>query len=312
MLRMIGRRIGVVLLVVWGTATLVFILIRLAPGDPAVLLVGPSGTAEDLENARQTLALDEPFLVQYLHFLRNLLVLDFGYSRRLGADAMSLVLQRLPATIELAVVAIAIGTVLGFPLGIWAGRRPGSAIDRFVKASSLTLQALPGFWLAVMLMLIFARQLQLLPSAGRGGIEHLILPAATLAILFIGTIARLSQSGLSAILDEPFMETARAKGLREKDVVRHHGIRNMMIPVVTVVGLQVGGLLGGAVVTETVFSWPGLGLLLMDGITNRDYAVVQAATVFIALIVAISNMVVDLLYAVLDPRIRRAETGVEA
>lgn len=312
MLRMIGRRIGVVLLVVWGTATLVFVLIRLAPGDPAVLLVGPSGTAEDLENARQTLALDEPFLVQYLHFLRNLLVLDFGYSRRLGADAMSLVLQRIPATIELAVVAIAIGTVLGFPLGIWAGRRPGSAIDRFVKASSLTLQALPGFWLAVMLMLVFARQLQLLPSAGRGGIEHLILPAATLAILFIGTIARLSQSGLSAILDEPFMETARAKGLREKDVVRHHGIRNMMIPVVTVVGLQVGGLLGGAVVTETVFSWPGLGLLLMDGITNRDYAVVQAATVFIALIVAVSNMVVDLLYAVLDPRIRRAETGVKA
>lgn len=312
MLRMIARRIGVVLLVVWGTATLVFVLIRLAPGDPAVLLVGPSGTAEDLENARQTLALDEPLLVQYLHFLRNLLVLDFGYSRRLGADAMSLVLQRIPATIELAVVAIAIGTILGFPLGIWAGRRPGSAIDRFVKASSLTLQALPGFWLAVMLMLIFARQLQLLPSAGRGGIEHLILPAATLAILFIGTIARLSQSGLSAILDEPFMETARAKGLREKDVVRHHGIRNMMIPVVTVVGLQVGGLLGGAVVTETVFSWPGLGLLLMDGITNRDYAVVQAATVFIALIVAVSNMVVDLLYAVLDPRIRRAETGVKA
>lgn len=312
MLRMIARRIGVVLLVVWGTATLVFVLIRLAPGDPAVLLVGPSGTAEDLENARQTLALDEPFLVQYLHFLRNLLVLDFGYSRRLGADAMSLVLQRIPATIELAVVAIAIGTILGFPLGIWAGRRPGSAIDRFVKASSLTLQALPGFWLAVMLMLVFARQLQLLPSAGRGGIEHLILPAATLAILFIGTIARLSQSGLSAILDEPFMETARAKGLREKDVVRHHGIRNMMIPVVTVVGLQVGGLLGGAVVTETVFSWPGLGLLLMDGITNRDYAVVQAATVFIALIVAVSNMVVDLLYAVLDPRIRRAETGVKA
>lgn len=312
MLRMIARRIGVVLLVVWGTATLVFILIRLAPGDPAVLLVGPSGTAEDLENARQTLALDEPFLVQYLHFLRNLLVLDFGYSRRLGADAMSLVLQRIPATIELAVVAIAIGTILGFPLGIWAGRRPGSAIDRFVKASSLTLQALPGFWLAVMLMLIFARQLQLLPSAGRGGIEHLILPAATLAILFVGTIARLSQSGLSAILDEPFMATARAKGLREKDVVRHHGIRNMMIPVVTVVGLQVGGLLGGAVVTETVFSWPGLGLLLMDGITNRDYAVVQAATVFIALIVAVSNMVVDLLYAVLDPRIRRSETGVRA
>ncbi|HIZ37898.1 MAG TPA: ABC transporter permease [Candidatus Ruania gallistercoris] len=312
MLRMIGRRIGVVLLVVWGTATLVFVLIRLAPGDPAVLLVGPSGTAEDLENARETLALDQPLYMQYLHFLRNLLVLDFGYSRRLGADAMSLVLQRMPATIELAVVAIAIGTVLGFPLGIWAGRRPGSLIDRFVKASSLTLQALPGFWLAVMLMLIFARQLNWLPSSGRGGIEHLILPAATLAILFIGTIARLSQSGLAGILDEPFMETARAKGLREKHVVRYHGIRNMMIPVVTVVGLQVGGLLGGAVVTETVFAWPGLGLLLMDGITNRDYAVVQAATVFIALIVAVSNMVVDLLYAVLDPRIRRGESGVRA
>ena len=310
--RMIGRRIGVVLLVVWGTATLVFVLIRLAPGDPAVLLVGPSGTADDLENARRTLALDEPLHVQYLHFLRNLLVLDFGYSRRLGADAMSLVLQRMPATIELAVVAIAIGTILGFPLGIWAGRRPGSYIDRFVKASSLTLQALPGFWLAVMRMLIFARQLKLLPSAGRGGIEYLILPAATLAILFIGTIARLSQSGLAGILHEPFMETARAKGLREKHVVRYHGIRNMMIPVVTVVGLQVGGLLGGAVVTETVFSWPGLGLLLMDGITNRDYAVVQAATVFIALIVAVSNMVVDLLYAVLDPRIRRTESGVRA
>jgi ABC-type dipeptide/oligopeptide/nickel transport system permease component len=302
----IAQRVGIALFVVWGTATLMFILLRLAPGDPAILLVGPSATAEEIEAARQALGLDEPLWSQYWTFLQNLVVLDFGYSRRLGGDAMSLVLQRIPATVELALAAAIIGTVVGFPLGVYAGRRPGSLADRFVTATSLTLQSLPGFWVGVMLILVFSRQLNLLPSSGRGGLEHLILPATALAIQFVGVIARLTQSGLAGILNDPFMQTARAKGIGESAVVRGHGVRNMLIPVVTVVGLQVGALLGGAVVMESVFSWPGLGRLLVDGIANRDYSVVQAATVVIALIVAVTNILVDLVYIVLDPRIRLA------
>lgn len=300
----IAQRVGIALFVVWGTATLMFVLLRLAPGDPAMLLVGPSGTAEEIEAARRSLGLDEPLWSQYGRFLQQLLVLDFGYSRRLGGDAMTLVLERIPATVELAVAAAVIGIVVGFPLGIIAGRRPGSLVDRFVTASSLTLQSLPGFWVGVMLILVFSRQLGWFPSSGRGGLEHLILPATALGIHFIGVIARLTQSGLAGVLDEPFMQTARAKGIGEAAVVRGHGIRNMLIPVVTVVGLQVGALLGGAVIMESVFSWPGLGRLLVDGISNRDYSIVQAATIVIALIVAVTNILVDLLYLVLDPRIR--------
>jgi peptide/nickel transport system permease protein len=298
------QRIGIALFVVWGAATLVFVLIRLAPGDPALLLVGPIGTAEDVENARVSLGLDQPLYVQYWIFLQHIAVLDFGYSKRLGADAMTLVARRIPATAELALAAVVIGTAIGFPLGVAAGRRPGGILDRFVMSASLSLQSLPVFWVGVMLILVFSRQLHILPSSGRGGFDHLILPALTLALTFIGVIARLCQSGLQGILREPFMNTARAKGIGESAVVRGHGIRNMMIPVVTVVGLQIGALLGGAVVVETVFSWPGLGQLLVDGIRNRDYSLVQAATVFIALVVAITNMAVDLIYVLLDPRIR--------
>lgn len=300
------QRVGIALFVVWGAATLVFILIRLAPGDPAILLVGPSGTSADVDAARIALGLDQPIYVQYGIFLQHIVTLDFGYSKRLGADAMTLVLRRMPATVELALTAVVIGTVIGFPLGIAAGRRPGSWLDRFVTATSLTLQSLPGFWVGVMFVLIFSRQLHLLPSSGSGSLDHLLLPALTLALTFIGVIGRLSQSGLTGILGEPFMNTARAKGIGETAVIRGHGIRNMLIPVVTVVGLQIGALLGGAVVVESVFSWPGLGQLLVDGIRNRDYSIVQAATVVIALVVAVTNMAVDLTYVLLDPRIRRA------
>lgn len=309
MVQAIAKRVGIALFVVWGTATLMFVLLRLAPGDPAILLVGPSGTPEDIEAARQLYGLSEPLWVQYWTFLQHLAVLDFGYSQRLGADAMDLVIARIPATVELALAAAAIGTVVGFPLGIAAGKRPGSLAERIVTAMSLTMQSLPGFWVGVMLILVFSRQLHLLPSSGRGGIEYLILPAATLSIQFVGVIARLTQSGLAGILRDPFMQTARAKGIGESAVVRGHGIRNMLIPVVTVVGLQVGALLGGAVVIESVFSWPGLGRLLVDSISNRDYSVAQAVTVVIALIVAVTNIVVDLIYLVLDPRIRKTAAG---
>lgn len=306
MVSAIAQRVGIACFVVWGTATLVFFLIRLAPGDPAILLAGPTATAADIENARKTLGLDQSIAVQYGTFLKNLVTLDFGYSKRLGADAMALVVERIPATAELALAAVVIGAVIGFPLGVAAGRRPGSVLDRLVTGMSLTLQSLPAFWVGVMLILILSRNLHLFPSSGRGGLAHLILPATALAVHFIGVIARLSQSGLAGLLNDPFMQTARAKGIGESAVVFGHGIRNMLIPVVTVVGVQLGALLGGAVIIESVFSWPGLGKLLIDGITNRDYAVVQAATIFIALIVALCNIGVDLLYLALDPRIRRS------
>lgn len=304
MTRVVAQRVAIALFVVWGAATFVFILIRLAPGDPAIMLAGPYATTSDVEQIRKTMGLDQSILYQYWSFLQDLAHFDFGFSRRLNGDAMSLVLARVPATIELAVAALLLGVAIGFPLGIMGGRRPGSRTNRAVTATSLILQSPPGFWVGVMLILIFSRELHVFPSSGRGGIEYLVLPATALSVHFVGVVARLSQSGLEAILDDPFMQTARAKGISEAAVIRGHGIRNMLIPVVTVVGLQVSTLLGGAVIIEQVFAWPGLGRLLVDAITNRDYSVVQAATVFIALMVAITNMAVDLVYAVIDPRIR--------
>lgn len=298
------KRLGTTLLVVWGAVTLIFLLIRLAPGDPALVMLGPTATAEQLATLRTRLGLDEPLASQYLIFLGDLLRFDFGTSIRLGKPAMDAVLERLPATIELTVWATIFSVGLGIPLGTLAGRRPGGAMDRTISSLALFGKSLPGFWLGVILILIFARQLRWLPSFGTGSFAHVVLPALTMTLPFMAIVVRLTRSTVVDTLREPFAQTAYAKGLTERQVMSDHVVRNSLLPVVTMTGLQLTTLVGGAVITETVFAWPGIGSLLVDSVAGRDYSVVQAIAIVVALMVVLINLLTDLLYARLDPRIR--------
>jgi len=297
-------RLGSALLVVLGAATIVFLAMRAIPGDPAVVMLGVSATPEQVAALRAEWGLDAPLPVQYFNFLARMLVLDFGQSIRLGMPAIEAVSQTLPFTVYLALVAFALALLVGFPLGIYSALQRGRAADRIVSLFSLAGQSLPSFWVGIVLVLLLSRTLNLLPSGGAGSPEAVLLPAVTLALPLLSVIVRLVRSGLLESMGEPYIQTARAKGLGETRVVGVHGVRNMLIPVVTVVGLELGTLLGGAVIVETVFAWPGLGRLLIDSIAARDYAVVQASVVMLVVFFVSINVVVDLLYGVLDPRVR--------
>lgn len=300
----LAKRLAIGLLTIWGVVTAVFVVIRLAPGDQATVALGPDATAEEIAALRHTLGLDQSVLVQYLSYLGDVVRLDFGESYRFGRPAMDAVVERFPATIQLTVAATAIAIVAGLVLGVVAGHRPGGVLDRVVSTFALGMQALPPFWIGIMFILIFALQLQVLPSAGGGSFANLVLPAITLSIPFTALVARMTRSSVAETMSEALVQTARAKGLTETQVLSGHVLKNSLIPVVTVIGLQVGTLLGGAVVIETVFAWPGLGSLLVSAVGNRDYAVVQAATVLIAICVIVLNLAADVVNAKLDPRIR--------
>jgi peptide/nickel transport system permease protein len=298
------KRFGTTLVVVWGAVTLIFLLIRLAPGDAALVMLGPTASAEQLEALRSRLGLGGPLLNQYLIFLGDLTRFDFGVSVRLGRPAMDVVLERLPATLLLTAVATVVSLAIGIPLGALAGRRPGSFTDRLVSALALVGKSLPGFWLGVILILVFARELRWLPSFGTGTVGHIVLPAITMILPFLAIIVRLTRAAVVDTMREAFVATAHSKGLTEGRVMADHVIRNSLLPVVTVTGLQISTLVGGAVITETVFAWPGIGSLLVDSVSGRDYAVVQAIAIVVALMVVVINLVTDLIYTRLDPRIR--------
>lgn len=309
MTRVIVKRLLVGVLVLWGAASLIFLIVRVAPGDPATILLGPDATQDQVDELTATLGLDRPMFAQYLSYLGDVARLHFGDSFRLGRPAMAEVLERLPATAELMLASTAIAVVVGLALGLLAGGRPGRAVDRVVSAGTIALQSFPTFWVGIMLILIFALALRLLPSGGSGTPAHLVLPAVTLALPFTATVARLTRTSVAETMREPYIQTARSKGLTEPRVLLGHALRNSLIPVVTVVGLHMGGLMGGAVIVENVFAWPGLGTLVVDSVSNRDYEVVQAATFLIAAIVMVFNLVADLLYSQLDPRIRLEATA---
>lgn len=302
--QVILRRLAVGVLVLWGAVTVMFLLVRVAPGDPALVLVGPNATPAQLVAERGKLGLDDPLIVQYGHYLADALHGDFGRSTTLSQPAMTAVLDRTWATLQLVLTATAVAVAVGIPLGTAAGWRPGSVRDRLVSAGTLGLQALPNFWAGIMFILLFSGTWNLLPSAGAGGVKHLILPALTLALPFVAIVARLTRSGVVAAGSDAYVTTARAKGISERRVLFGHVLGNSLLPVVTVIGLQIGALIGGDVVVENVFSWPGIGSLLVQTVNNRDYNVVQAAALLIALIVVVLNLAVDLLYLRLDPRIR--------
>jgi len=298
------RRILFAVFVLWGAVTIVFLVLRLVPGDPAQLILGSDATQEELAQLREQMGLDRPLVVQYGKYLADVAQLDFGDSYRYHRDAMGLVLDRFPATLQLAAVAMVIGLVLGISLGVVAALRVNRFADRVVSVFALLSQSMPSFWIGIVFILVFARQLHWLASGGQGGFDRMILPGITLALPFVAILIRLTRSGLLDVVHENYIQTARAKGLSERVVIFPHAIRNALIPIVTVAGLEFGKLLGGAVIVETVFAWPGAGRLLIDSISARDYNVVQAAILLIAAGFVLINLIVDVLYGYLDPRIR--------
>lgn len=304
MVAVVAKRLGMGLFVVWGAVTVMYVLLRLAPGNPALLFLGADATAEDVAALTARLGLDRPPLEQYLTYLGQVVRLDFGPSFRFAAPAMDVVISRLPATLELALASTVIAVVIGIALGQLAGRRPDGWVDRIVSGVTILFQSMPTFWVGIILILIFALRLRWLPSSGDAGPEYLVLPAVTLALPFVAIVARISRASLAETMREPYIQTALAKGLSRSQTVWGHAMRNSLAPVITIIGLHMGALLGGAVVVENVFAWPGLGTLIVQSVANRDYAVVQAAALLIAAIVLALNLIADLSYAVLDPRVR--------
>ncbi|TAH50078.1 MAG: ABC transporter permease [Betaproteobacteria bacterium] len=293
-----------------------------AIGNPLDLLVDPNATQEDMARAAASLGLDQPLWVQYGRFLARALQGDLGDSFLHGAPALGLIVERLPATLELAVVAMLVAVLLGIPLGLWAGLRPDSLPGKTIMAGSILGFSLPTFWVGLMLIMVFAVQLGWLPAGGRGpttdvlgvstslltmeGWRHLLLPAANLALFKLSLIIRLTRSGTREALLQDYVKFARAKGLSNVRVVGVHVLKNILIPIVTVVGLEFGSLIAFSVVTESIFAWPGMGKLLLDSITQLDRPVVVAYLLLVVTLYVVINLTVDLLYAALDPRVRLA------
>ncbi|MFT8246639.1 ABC transporter permease [Roseomonas sp. BN140053] len=297
------QRIVQSLIVLAGALVISFVILRVVPGDPAVLMLSDMATPDEIEQMRVTLGVHEPVWTQFGIYLQQIATGDFGISYRRGAPALPLVMSYLPATFELALAALLITLVVAVPLGVLAARRKNSWIDNALSMGALLGQSLPVFWLGIMLILLVSVQLRLLPTSGYGEFRHLVLPAVTLAFSHIALVARITRSSMLEVIRQDYIRTARAKGLPERTILRRHALRNALAPVVTVLGLQVGTLLGGAIITETVFGWPGAGALLVSSITYRDYPVVQVMVVVSALIFVVTNLLVDVIYVMLDPRV---------
>jgi ABC-type dipeptide/oligopeptide/nickel transport system permease component len=303
MYQYILRRLLLTIPVVIGVSVIVFGIIRLLPGDPARALAGVQATPEYIEQVRERYGLDEPVYVQYWNFVSGAAQGDLGRSTFSNRPVTTEIGERFPRTLLLASVSLAIATVIGVSAGIVSATRRNSLFDNASMFAALVGVAAPVFWLALMLQLLFSVQLRWLPPTGMGSIRHIILPSITLGLASAALMARITRSSMLDVLRQDFITTARAKGLAERVVVYKHALKNALIPVVTVLGLQFGILLGGAVLTETVFAWPGVGRLLVDSILRRDYPVVQGTVMLLAFLFVIINLVVDIIYAFLDPRI---------
>ena len=305
MLQLIGKRLLASIPVLWGVTTLVFLAIHLLPGDPAELMLAESGgSAESIAYLRDQLGLDEPLYVQYGRFLLNTLRGDLGRSIFTNRPVLQTILEQLPSTIELALAAMLVAIALGTGLGIMAALNHNSWLDNACMAVAVAGVSVPIFWSGLLLILLFSSTLRWLPATGQGGLRHLLMPAAVLGFASSGTIARLVRSSLLEVLYKEYITTARAKGLSERLILIRHALKNALIPVITVVGLQFGFLLGGAVVTETVFSRQGIGRLIVDAILWKDFPLVQGGVLLAAVVYTMVNLMVDISYAFADPRIR--------
>jgi peptide/nickel transport system permease protein len=296
------RRLGRLVVVLFGVSTVVFVTSRLT-GDPATMIFGVTATEDQIQAYRHAMGWDLPLGLQYVRFLGSAAHLDFGTSFYYHQDALKLVLERMPATLELALAAMAIGVGVGIAAGILAGVNRNTWIDVVAMSGALAWRSVPVFWLALMLIFVFSVRLRLLPFMGREGLKSLILPAFSLGIIQAAETARVTRSAMVEVMSEDYIRTAYSKGLRRRAVVVRHALRNAMMPIVTVIGLQIGVLLGGAVITETIFTWPGVGSLTVDSILGRDFPVVQAAVFLLAAGFVLINVFLDLIYPLFDPRI---------
>jgi len=299
----VARRVLASVPTLWGVATVVFVMARLLPGDPARVIAGVLASPEDVERIRQSMGLDKPLLVQYGTFLGSLLRLNLGVSAHTNAPVVEEIGSRLPYTIELAVVALVLAVTVGLLAGVAAAVRRNTMLDLLISSFSVFGVSMPVYWLGLMMIIVFAIDFHLLPAAGADEPASILMPAVTLALFSLGLIARMTRSSMLEVLGQDYVRTARAKGAPFRSVVFRHALRNALLPIMTVIGLQFGALLGGAVVTETVFAWPGVGRLLIDSIFFRDYPVVQGLVLMFGTTFVVINLLVDLLYAYVDPRI---------
>ena len=290
--------------VVFGVLSLTFLLIHLVPGDPVEVMLGESASTADREVLRAELGLNQSVASQFGLYLSRLAHADFGVSIHSKTPIIDLIKNRYPATLKLALLALLIGVGVGVPLGIYAALKAGHWQDLLVTIVSVRLSAMPAFWLGPMLMLIFAVWLAILPVSGMDSPSSIILPALTLGFGLSAILTRMTRTSLLEVLNEDFIRTARAKGLTERQVILRHALRAALLPIITIVGLQMGSLLAGTVITETIFSWDGIGRLLVESIEKRDYPVTQACVLLVALSYVVVNVLTDLLYRLADPRIR--------
>ncbi len=286
-----------------GVSVIVFLMLYAIPGDPAQMAAGPDAAEEDIAQIRKNFGLDRPVYEQYLIYLSNLLHGDLGVSFRTQRPVSTEIARTLPATIELSSAAITIAVLLGVPMGVVSALRPRTLLDSAFTMLAVFGISMPGFFLGLLLMLLFASQLGWLPPTGRGGLTHLLLPAFTLGLPFVASFARITRSNMLDVLVEDYVRTARAKGLSRRVVVYRHALINAAIPLVTLLGIYFGRLMGGAVIVETIFAWPGMGRYMIDAIGQRDIYVVQGTILVFAAAIVVVNLIVDILYGLLDPRI---------
>ena len=306
MTRLALRRLALAIPTIVAAATLVFLLVHVVPGDPVDVMLGESAAPADRAALRQALGLDRPLVAQYGAFLAGLATGDLGRSVVSGEPVARLVAARIPATVELTLGALAVASAIALPLGVLAAARPGTWIDRGAVAFALLGAAMPSFWLGPLLIIAFAIELQILPVSGRGGLAHLVLPACTLGVGMAAILTRMTRASVLECVGEDYVRTARAKGVGRVRVLARHALANALAPVVTILGLQFGALLAGTVITETIFAWPGVGRLTVEGIQARDYPVLQGCILAIAAGFVLANTLVDIVNAALDPRTREA------
>jgi peptide/nickel transport system permease protein len=300
----LARRLLLTIPVLFGVATLVFSLIHVIPGDPAQSMLGEAASQADIAELRGRLGLDRPLLVQYGGFLGGLIRGDLGTSMRTGEPVSAQIGARMPATVELAIAAMVVAIGVAIPLGMAAAVWRGTFVDHAAMTTALAGVSIPNFWLGPMLAIVFGVELGWLPVSGRGGLEHLVLPAVSLGGALAAIVARMTRAALLEELRQPYVQAARARGASRSWAVVGHAFRNSLLPVVTIIGLQFGAVLTGAVITETIFSWPGVGRLLIQSISFRDYPMVQGCILLIAVTYVAVNLATDVLYTLLDPRIR--------
>ena len=296
-------RIFQALIVIWGISLITFSLLHLFR-DPVLILLPPEATKEDVAMLRKEMGLDQPIIVQYFKFLSGMARGDFGKSFVAQRPALGLVLERMPMTLWLAASGLLLAIIISIPLGVLAAVRRNRIHDHSASVLAVLGQAMPLFWLDIMLIIIFAVKLRLLPASGAGSFRHIILPATGIAVSVLPILMRLTRSRMIEILSQDYIRTARAKGLGEKAVLFRHALRNALIPVVTILGFQFGMLLGGAVITETIFAWPGVASLVVESIFNSDFPVVQAAVAVFAILIVFANLLTDIAIAWLDPKVR--------